>query len=301
MPSRLRITLLVDHQSTRPDLETEHGLSFLLEADDDVLLFDAGASGAAFRNAECLGLPWRRISRIVLSHGHQDHTGGLAAFLAALPEAHVYLHPRAMTPKYSLHPGKPPRPLSMPQEIHALLQARMDQLHWATAPMRLGQGIGLTGPILRRHPEEAIPGPFFLDPEGREPDPLEDDQALWIATGQGLVVLLGCAHAGVANTLAHIRTLTGEESILAVIGGLHLSAAPEPRIQSTLRALREAGVKRVAPAHCTGLPATAFIQETYGGLGKALQAGESLEFNTFIKPRETEQNPNFIRAGGECP
>jgi len=291
MPSRLRITLLVDHQSTRPDLETEHGLSFLLEADDDVLLFDAGASGAAFRNAECLGLPWRRISRIVLSHGHQDHTGGLAAFLAALPEAHVYLHPRAMTPKYSLHPGKPPRPLSMPQEIHALLQARMDQLHWATAPMRLGQGIGLTGPILRRHPEEAIPGPFFLDPEGREPDPLEDDQALWIATDQGLVVLLGCAHAGVANTLDHIRTLTGEESILAVIGGLHLSAAPEPRIQSTLRALREAGVKRVAPAHCTGPAGALAIREAYGKAGHPMCAGESLAFNLRPAPEPSCAQP----------
>ena len=284
MPSRLRITLLVDHQALRPDLETEHGLSFLLEVGSKVILFDAGASEAAFRNAERLGLPWRRISRIVLSHGHQDHTGGLAAFLKALPEAHVYLHPRAMTPKFSLHPGRPSRPLSMPQEIHALLQARMDQLHWATAPMRLGQGIGLTGPILRRHPEEAIPGPFFLDPEGREPDPLEDDQALWIATDQGLVVLLGCAHAGVANTLDHIRTLTGEESILAVIGGLHLSAAPESRIQSTLRALREAGVQRVAPLHCTGPAGALAIREAYGEAGHPMSAGESLAFNLRPAP-----------------
>ena len=285
MASRLRITLLVDHQSIRPDLETEHGLSFLLEVDDDVMLFDAGASEAAFRNAERLGLPWRRISRIVLSHGHQDHTGGLAPFLEALPEALVYLHPRAMTPKCSLHPGKPPRPLSMPQEIHALLQARMAQLHWATAPMRLGQGVGLTGPILRRHPEEAISGPFFLDPEGREPDPLEDDQALWIATGQGLVVLLGCAHAGVANTLDHIRTLTGEQSILAVIGGLHLAAAPERRIQSTLMALREAGVQRVAPLHCTGPAGVSAIREAYGAPGTPMSAGESLEFNMHPAPK----------------
>jgi 7,8-dihydropterin-6-yl-methyl-4-(beta-D-ribofuranosyl)aminobenzene 5'-phosphate synthase len=284
MASRLRITLLVDHESSRPDLETEHGLSFLLEVGGKAILFDAGASEAAFRNAERLGLPWRRISRIVLSHGHRDHSGGLAAFLNALPDAHVYLHPRAMSPKFSLQPDKPPRSLSMPQEIHALLQARMDQLHWATAPMRLAPGIGLTGPILRRHPEEAVSGPFYLDPEGHEADPLEDDQALWIATDQGLAVLLGCAHAGVANTLDHIRAITGNKSILAVVGGLHLSAAPESRIQATLQALRAAGVRRVTPLHCTGIAGASAIREAYGESGHPLRAGESLEFTTHPAP-----------------
>jgi len=277
--SRLRITLLVDHHASRLDLETEHGLGFLLEADDEVLLFDAGASEAAFRNAERLGTPWRRISRIILSHGHWDHTGGLVPFLQALPEAEVYLHPRAMAPKYSLHPDKPVRNLSMPQEVHTLLQARMDRLHWSTAPMRLGKGIGLTGPILRRHPEETYSGPFYLDSEGREPDPLEDDQALWAATQQGIVLLLGCAHAGVANTLDHLRVLTGKKSTLAVVGGLHLSAAPEARIQSTLRALQKANVQRVAPVHCTGPTATAALQEAYGDAGQPLRVGDSLEFN----------------------
>lgn len=280
MISHLRITLLIDHSAARPDLETEHGLSFLVEADDQVLLFDAGATEAAFRNAERLKLPWQRISRIVLSHGHWDHTGGLGPFLRALPQAQVYLHPRAMTPKYSLHPDKPPRLLSMPQEIHALLQARMNQLHWSTAPMRLGKGTGLTGPILRRHPEEASSGPFYLDPEGREVDPLEDDQALWINTHQGIVVLLGCAHAGVANTLDHLRTLTRKSSIHAVVGGLHLSAASEVRLQSTVKALQKAAVARVAPVHCTGPAGTAAIQSAFGDLGRALRVGDSLEFNT---------------------
>jgi len=277
--SRLRITLLVDHSSARPDLETEHGLSFLVEADDQVVLFDAGATKAAFRNAERLGTPWRRISRIILSHGHWDHTGGLVPFLQALPEAEVYLHPRAMAPKYSLHPDKPVRTLSMPQEVQALLQARMNRLHWSTAPMRLGKGIGLTGPILRRHPEETYSGPFYLDPEGREPDPLEDDQALWITTQQGIVLVLGCAHAGVANTLDHLRVLTGKKSTLAVVGGFHLSAAPEARIQSTLRALQKANVQRVAPVHCTGPTATTALQEAYGDAGQPLRVGDSLEFN----------------------
>lgn len=278
MPSHVRITLLVDHESIRPDLETELGLSFLVEADDEVLLFDAGASEAAFRNAERLGTPWRRITRIILSHGHCDHTGGLGPFLHALPKAQVYLHPRAMSPKYSLHPGQPPRMLSMPDEVRAILQARMTQLHWSSAAMGLGDGIGLTGPIPRRHPDEAVSGSFYLDPEGRDADPLEDDQALWLALPQGLVILLGCAHAGVTNTLDHIRTITKREPILAVVGGLHLASASDAGIRSIVHTLRDTAVKQVAPVHCTGLPAASTLEETFGELGKPLRIGDSLAF-----------------------
>ena len=95
----LRITLLVDHTASSPELETEHGLSFLIEVGDDVILFDAGASGASFRNAERLGVPWRRVSRIVLSHGHNDHTGGLLQAMEAAPGAQLFLHPHARRPR----------------------------------------------------------------------------------------------------------------------------------------------------------------------------------------------------------
>ena len=291
MISHLRITLLVDHQASRPDLETEHGLSFLVEADDEVLLFDAGASETAFRNAERLGSPWRRITRIVISHGHWDHTGGLGPFLRALPKAQVYLHPRSMSPKFSLHPGQSHRLLSMPDEVQGLLQARMAQLHWSTAAMGLGEGLGLTGPIPRHHLEEMTSGPFCLDAEGRSPDPLEDDQALWFCLPQGLVVLLGCAHAGVANSLDHIRALTNGAPILAVMGGLHLASASAERVQATVQTLRESGVQQVAPVHCTGGPASVLIQETFGNLGKSLRVGESLEFRSSQGLRGDQREP----------
>lgn len=278
MVSPLRITVLVDHTSSRSDLETEHGLSLLLEADGLVLLFDAGASGAALRNAERLGLPWRRISHIILSHAHRDHTGGLEAFLSALPEAKVYLHPRTLARRYSLRPGTPARDLSMPDAVQALLQARMGQLHWSTAPMTLAPGLGLTGPIPRRHQEEARSGPFFLDPEGGTTDPFVDDQALWLATDQGLVVLLGCAHAGLANTLDQVRKLSGGDSIHAVVGGLHLSTASDTRLQASLQTLRDHRVVRIASCHCTGRAATELIQDAFGDQGKPLGVGDSLVF-----------------------
>jgi 7,8-dihydropterin-6-yl-methyl-4-(beta-D-ribofuranosyl)aminobenzene 5'-phosphate synthase len=276
----IRITLLVDHAAAAPDLETEHGLSLLLEAGKDVLLFDAGASGSAFRNAERLGLPWRGISRIVLSHGHRDHTGGLVPFLEALPEADVFLHPRAMSPKWVLHPDQQPRELTMPDAVQSMLWARRKQLHWASAPMRLPGGIGLTGPIPRRHAEEAWSGPFFLGPEPMDPDPLEDDLALWLPSEHGLVVVLGCAHAGVANTLDHVRLVSGENRLAAVIGGLHLGSASPGRLSFALEALRQHPASLLVPLHCTGPAATTRLRADFGtGVG-SLNTGESLVFDS---------------------
>lgn len=118
--------------------------------------------------------------------------------------------------------------------------------------MRLAHDMGITGPILRRHPQERRSGPFFLDPEGREEDPLEDDQALWIRTSEGLVIVLGCAHAGVVNTLEHIREITGESRIRALIGGLHLAKADRDRLAFTEERIRAAGIREILTCHCTG-------------------------------------------------
>ncbi|MBP1625657.1 MAG: beta-lactamase domain protein [Holophagaceae bacterium] len=250
--SRLSITLLVDTQTARPGLQTEHGLSFLVQRGEQALLFDTGASGVWLSNAQTMGITMNSVRHLVLSHGHRDHTGGLPEAIQACPEARVYMHPKALMPRYSLHPGQAPRALGLPSPAWQALSPKADQICWSTAPMRIDEGIGLSGPILRRHPQECSSGPFFLDPEGRGIDPLEDDQALWIQTPEGLVIVLGCAHAGVANTLDHIREITGETRIRALIGGLHLAKADQARLDFTKDRIHDAGVREVLTCHCTG-------------------------------------------------
>jgi len=248
----LAITLLVDSQSVRPDLCTEYGLSFFVQRDDGIILFDTGASGAWLANARTLGLPVEQIRHVVLSHGHRDHTGGIQEVLQVAPGARVCLHPRALAPHFSLHPGAAPRDLTLPAAAWQALRPMATELRWTTAPMRIAAGVGITGPIPRRYAQERSSGPFYLDGEGREEDPFEEDQALWIQTRAGLVVLLGCAHAGVANTLDYVRKITGEGRIRALIGGLHLARVDRERLAFTDRKIRAAGVQEVLTCHCTG-------------------------------------------------
>lgn len=274
-----RITLLADHKAITPDLATEHSLSFILELGERVILFDTGASDVSLRNAERLGLPMEKVGHVVLSHGHRDHTGGLGHTLERLSRAQVYLHPRALGPKYSRHPGRPVREIGFPRESWgAICPVMHSHVNWTTAPLRLAPGIGITGPVPRRHPEEAVSGPFFLDTDGCRPDPLEDDQALWFRVPQGLVVVLGCAHAGVVNTLEYVLQVTGERHIHAVMGGLHLVQASDERMTFTAEALESLGVERILPCHCTGDAGTAFLANRLGDRVHQLAAGESIAF-----------------------
>lgn len=141
----------------------------------------------------------------------------------------------------------------------AALSNKKPGLAWweNTAPVEVLPGIFLTGEIPRETGYEDVGGPFVLDESGTVPDPIADDQALFFGTAEGTVVLLGCAHAGVVNTLSHVLRLTNGDKIHAVLGGMHLVNASPERINRTMAALRDLGVRRLGPAHCTGDLATA--------------------------------------------
>jgi len=128
---------------------------------------------------------------------------------------------------------------------------------WTAKPTEVVDGIFVTGEIPRQNAFEDTGGSFFLDAACARPDTLLDDQALCFDSTEGLVVLLGCAHSGVVNTLEHVRDLAGGRPIHTVLGGMHLHAASPERMEKTIAAFRRLGVQRLAPAHCTGLPALA--------------------------------------------
>ncbi|MCC6489378.1 MAG: MBL fold metallo-hydrolase, partial [Candidatus Hydrogenedentes bacterium] len=137
----------------------------------------------------------------------------------------------------------------------------------------------LTGPIPRVTEFEDTGGPFFRDAACEVPDELTDDQAAYVDTRDGLVVSLGCAHAGVINTLTYIQHLTCQAPIHTVIGGMHLVSAGSDRLDRTVEALAGMGVRRLLPLHCTGFEATARLLRELPAQAMMCPIGTVLEYN----------------------
>jgi len=253
MIHHLRITVLMEHRSLRDELATEHGFSLWIEADDTNILFDAGQTSAFAENAKALGIDLSSADFIVLSHGHYDHTGGLEAALEAAPRAQICLHPEAGLPRFSHPPGLPMRTIGMAFSTRNALQTRSVQA--CSQPEQIRKGIWITGPIPRLHPIEHPQQAFSRDEQGLEPDLFQDDLALVIQSISGNVILTGCCHAGVANTLQQARRITGDNRCVLLAGGLHLVRANEDQVLSVLDTLREVDVQTVLSGHCTGCEA----------------------------------------------
>jgi len=264
MQNQSAVTILADNQAGEGFLQ-EHGLSLWIETPTRRILFDTGQGKALEFNAPALGVDLSQTDVLVLSHGHYDHTGGILHVLKQARPIEVYAHPGVIQNRYSIRDGIA-KPVQIPREARAALdQLPARNLHWVTEAVWLDEDIGITGPIPRQTPYEDPGGPFYLDPEGQHADLIEDDLSLWIQTRKGLVICAGCCHAGLVNTLNHIRRLTQHDHIHAVIGGFHLLNANARRLEQTLAALRSFSPEWVVPCHCTGDLAIEALKTAFSG------------------------------------
>jgi 7,8-dihydropterin-6-yl-methyl-4-(beta-D-ribofuranosyl)aminobenzene 5'-phosphate synthase len=279
MADGIEITVLVDDQAGT-GLRAEHGLALWIVVGEKRILLDTGQGAALVLNARQLGVPLEETDIVVLSHGHYDHTGGLTDVLALAPKARLVLHPDASATRYSVAPSRTPKGVGMPEKVCTLIDEMDDErvMHSRDA-IAAAPFVGVTGPIVRRTSFEHTSGPFFLDEAGQRPDPIVDDQALWIATPKGLIVCVGCCHAGLVNTLDQVRRLSGTLEIRAVIGGLHLMHADSERLRQTIEALRAVGPDLLVPCHCTGSRAVARLQEALGGRVAPCRSGATFRFD----------------------
>jgi 7,8-dihydropterin-6-yl-methyl-4-(beta-D-ribofuranosyl)aminobenzene 5'-phosphate synthase len=263
--SSIAIRILVDNSAVG-GLRREHGFSAWIETSGHRLLFDTGQSETLIHNAAALGCDLSRTEALVLSHGHYDHTGGLAHALSRCPSAKVYCHARVVQTRYSIRESAAPKEISMPPESKAaILNLPAERIAWCSHPERMYPAVGLSGPIPALHPLEKAGAPFFLDIEGIQVDRFEDEIALWIQSDRGLVVMTGCGHSGLISTIDHVRRISDQQKVCAVIGGFHLRDASLERLEATVRALREWDIETVIPCHCTGENAIAFLKDGLGG------------------------------------
>jgi 7,8-dihydropterin-6-yl-methyl-4-(beta-D-ribofuranosyl)aminobenzene 5'-phosphate synthase len=275
----LRITTLSENTARLGDFLGEWGLSVLVEMDETTVLFDAGKGFSTAHNADSLGIDLSKIDKIVLSHGHYDHTGGLREVLRKMKkQVEIIAHPDIWQAKYARRKGEPDRYIGIPFQRDELENLGAS-FHLTADAVTITEYIITTGVIPMVTDFEQIGEAFFVRGEGGwQPDKLADDQALIIKAEQGLVVVLGCAHRGMINTLYHAQRLASISEIHTLVGGSHLIGASEKRLWKSIAALKELDVQKLALCHCTDLPVISVLAQEFGNRFLFNKAGTVIKF-----------------------
>jgi 7,8-dihydropterin-6-yl-methyl-4-(beta-D-ribofuranosyl)aminobenzene 5'-phosphate synthase len=274
----IKLTTLSENTAGKPYLLAEWGLSILIETDEKTVLLDTGAGESVVHNAAILGVNLTKIDTIVLSHGHFDHTGGLQSVLPAIGHpVTIIAHQDIWIKKYDCEKDKPPREIGIPYSQNELeeLGARFVL---TSEPYKLSSRMTTSGEVPMINDFEYIDPILCVETaEGFKTDPLKDDLAVIIDAPQGLIVVLGCGHRGMINTLNQAKIVTGKSKIHMVLGGCHLKDASEERIWQTISGLNEMGTAKLATCHCSGMPATLLLAQTYDKNFIFNQAGKVIE------------------------
>jgi 7,8-dihydropterin-6-yl-methyl-4-(beta-D-ribofuranosyl)aminobenzene 5'-phosphate synthase len=219
----LTLTTVYDNYASTKGVQTRHGFACLIEADGNRILFDTGGDGSVLMsNLHRLGISLKDLDAVVLSHIHGDHTGGVGSVLAANAQVEVIM------------------PASFPERFKKAVAARGARVREIERPETLAPGIATTGEM----------GAGIVE------------QSLLVSTPKGLVIVTGCAHPGIVETVRRARQLTGMR-IHLVLGGFHLAGVPTAELRRILSELKELNVERVAPCHCTGDPFRHLAEEVY--------------------------------------
>jgi 7,8-dihydropterin-6-yl-methyl-4-(beta-D-ribofuranosyl)aminobenzene 5'-phosphate synthase len=273
------VTTLVENAVAQSgkSLLGEHGLSFYIEAGERRILFDTGQNLAITNNARVLGVDLNRIDTVVLSHGHYDHSGGLQSILACSPGFTLHAHPDVFSPKVKKNNDQY-KYIGIPVEKEKITASGV-VLRLDKNPVEIAPGMMTTGEIPQANDFEAVESVFFLKTgSGVIADTLADDQALILDTDKGVLVLLGCSHRGVINTLNHVTKLTGKNKIHALMGGLHLGSASDVKLAKIIDHLRGFGLEKMVVGHCTGPRAFLALSNEFKDRVYLNTVGHALEF-----------------------
>lgn len=235
--SEVSIITVFDNYRVRADLAAAWGFAAVVETPANTLLFDTGGDGAKLlSNMRALGVDSGRIDTLVISHSHADHLGGLSAFLAVNPNVTVWI------------------PSSFPERVKRDVLKAGAHYRDVSGPARIAQGIHTAGEI----------GGALKE------------QSLIVETPEGIVVVTGCAHAGIVNVVKAAAKLFDGRPIALVMGGFHLLSASDDDVDAIIRDFRHLGVRKVAPSHCSGDHARDRFRTNYqadyieGGAGRAV-------------------------------
>lgn len=272
MAKKLELTILSENNVESRKLLAEHGLSVYFKYNDRQYLFDTGQGEVLFSNALKLGIDLKEIDTVFLSHGHDDHTGGLEKLLEIKPEIRVFAHSDIFQLKYKKVDDSLEF-IGTELEISAL-----NNFTAAETTIAAAAGIYNTGEIPAPKASYINERYVVENEDGQVTDPFDDDTSLYIETESGIVILLGCSHKGVKNIIDEIRANVEGKKIAAVLGGMHLKRADRKEIEELIEYFRELELDLLAPMHCTGREASVMFKEALGDLVQLASVGDKFEF-----------------------
>ena len=270
----MKITCLIDNCALE-GFRSEHGLAYYVEACGKRMFFDFGASGAAIENARALGIDPAAADFAALSHGHYDHGGGIAAFLAANSRAKVYIRKGAFDKRYSHKPGCELEYIGLDPELRSSGRLEeVDELYTICEGITLFSGVN--GDELHSPANDVLLGSDAVTPDG-----FAHEQNLYLREGDTRVLIAGCAHRGIVNIMQRLRDIDPEPPT-AVFGGFHLAIPGTaevngPLVDGTAARLLESRGTVYYTGHCTGLPSFERLGADMGERVRYLHAGESVE------------------------
>ena len=274
-----RLTILCENSAGVPfKVIGEHGFACFIETPHGNYLFDTGQGFGILQNAMALNKDLKSIQSIMISHGHYDHTGGLPAVLQVRGKVDIHAHPDIFSERFWTS-GEQRKFVGIPFR-RVFLESLGGNFCLDKEFVDIGPGVFLSGEIPRKNSfEKGDQNMTAILPGGEQihPDPLKDDLSLIVDSPSGLILVLGCAHAGMVNIIEHVLEKTGRDRIYAIIGGTHLGFSSDEQFEQTLNVIDQYHIERIGVSHCTGMEKAAIL---YSRLGERFffgTVGASLE------------------------